>query len=54
MLAKPLLPRALLLAAPATADTLKGKSYIIELSSSQYASGYGEYLVQLLERGPNG
>ncbi|MCB2144583.1 MAG: hypothetical protein KDE02_18150, partial [Rhodobacteraceae bacterium] len=26
-------------------DTLRGKSYIIELSSSQYASGYGEYLL---------
>ena len=32
-------------APPAAADTLRGKSYIIELSSSQYASGYGEYLL---------
>lgn len=30
---------------PAAAAPLDGKSYIIELSSSQYSSGYGEYLV---------
>ncbi|MCV2868220.1 hypothetical protein OEW28_06215 [Defluviimonas sp. WL0002] len=44
MSARPLLV-LLLLAAPAQAETLKGKSYIIELSSSQYASGYGEYIL---------
>ncbi|MEO8244033.1 MAG: hypothetical protein ABI832_17145 [bacterium] len=36
---------ALLLASPATADPLAGKSYIIQMSSSQYASGYGNYLM---------
>ena len=36
---------ALLLATPAGAETLKGKSYIVELSSSQYDSGYGAYLL---------
>lgn len=45
MQAKLLLPLAFLFAAPAGAETLKGKSYIIELSSSQHASGYGDYLV---------
>jgi hypothetical protein len=30
---------------PAAAAPLDGKSYIIELSSSQYSGGYGEYLV---------
>lgn len=35
----------ILLATPATADPLTGKTYIIELSSSQYASGYGNYLI---------
>lgn len=30
---------------PANAGPLDGKSYIIELSSSQYESGYGAYLV---------
>lgn len=45
MYAKAALPVALVLAAPAAAETLRGKSYIIELSSSQYSSGYGEYLV---------
>ena len=29
---------ALLLATPAGAETLKGKSYIVELSSSQYTA----------------
>ena len=33
------------LATPALAGPLDGKSYIIELSSSQYDSGYGAYLV---------
>ncbi len=33
------------LASAAAADPLTGKSYIIQLSSSQYSSGYGEYLV---------
>lgn len=32
-------------ATSAQAGPLDGKRYIIELSSSQYASGYGEYLV---------
>jgi hypothetical protein len=36
---------ALLFAAQAHADPLDGKSYIIELSSTQYSSGYGEYLL---------
>lgn len=48
------LPPALfaLLACPAAAlaGPLDGKSYIIELSSSQYTSGYGEYLVPPLAR----
>jgi hypothetical protein len=43
-----------LLALPAAADTLTGplagKSYIVELSSSQSASGYGEYLLPPLMR----
>lgn len=34
-----------LLATPAAADPLAGKSYIIQLSSTQYSSGYGEYLL---------
>ena len=34
-----------LLASPTLADPLTGKSYIIQLSSSQYASGYGKYLL---------
>ncbi|MES2434400.1 MAG: hypothetical protein V4586_11325 [Pseudomonadota bacterium] len=34
-----------LLAAPAAADPLRGKSYIVELSSTQSSSGYGEYLL---------
>jgi hypothetical protein len=33
------------LATAAAADPLKGKSYIIQLSSTQYSSGYGNYLV---------
>lgn len=41
--------RALLLLAllplPAGAETLAGRTYIVELSSSQSASGYGEYLL---------
>lgn len=36
---------ALMLPVTAQADALTGKSYIIELSSSQYSSGYGEYLI---------
>ena len=36
---------ALLLATPAHADDWHGKKYIIQLSSSQYASGYGKYLL---------
>lgn len=43
----------LLAAAPAAADglapALAGKRYIIELSSSQYDSGYGAYLVPPLD-----
>jgi len=35
----------LLLATPALAGPLTGKTYILQLSSSQYASGYGAYLV---------
>ncbi len=35
----------LLAATAASAGPLDGKSYIIELSSSQYASGFGAYLV---------
>lgn len=31
--------------APAQAGPLEGKTYIIELSSTQYSSGYGEFLV---------
>jgi hypothetical protein len=34
-----------LLATPAQADPLTGKTYIIQLSSSQYDSGYGKYLL---------
>lgn len=41
---------ALLLPLPAMASPLDGKSYIIELSSSQYDSGYGEYLVPPLTK----
>lgn len=32
-------------AVPARAGGLEGKSYIIEMSSSQYSSGYADYLV---------
>ena len=32
------------------ANPLDGKSYIIELSSSQYSSGYGEYLLPPLAK----
>lgn len=39
-----------LLPFPALAAPLNGKSYIIELSSSQYASGYGTYLLPPLTR----
>lgn len=39
-----------LLASPAAADPLAGKSYIIQLSSSQYESGYGHYLVPPLAK----
>lgn len=41
---------AALCAPGAEAGPLDGKSYIIELSSSQYASGYGDYLVPPLAR----
>jgi hypothetical protein len=36
---------AALAATPAAAGPLDGKSYMIELSSSQHGSGYGNYLV---------
>jgi len=32
------------------APALKGKSYIVQLSSSQYSSGYGDYLLPPLTR----
>jgi len=35
----------LLLPTSAAADPLTGKSYIIQLSSTQYSSGYGNYLL---------
>lgn len=41
---------ALLSGGAATAGPLTGKSYIIELTSSQYDSGYGDYLVPPLAR----
>ncbi|MDZ4312615.1 MAG: hypothetical protein U1A24_18860 [Cypionkella sp.] len=34
-----------MIAAPPMADPLSGKSYIVELSSTQSSSGYGEYLL---------
>lgn len=34
-----------LLATPAAANPLTGKTYISRLSSAQYASGYGDYLL---------
>lgn len=37
-------------AAPAWAGSLDGKTFIIEMSSSQYASGYAEYLVPPLAK----
>jgi hypothetical protein len=42
---------AISLATPIHAGPLDGKSYIIELSSSQYDSGYGNYLPPLAARG---
>mgnify|MGYP001164515752 FL=1 len=45
MIPRAALAAALLAAAPAGAGPLDGKRYMIELSSSQYGSGYGEYLV---------
>lgn len=39
-----------LAAAPACAGPLDGKSYIIELSSTQYDSGYGNYLLPPLAK----
>jgi hypothetical protein len=45
VLAAVLLPT---LATGALAGPLDGKSYIIELSSTQYSSGYGEFLVPSL------
>ena len=42
---RPVLLALLLLATPAAADPLTGKSYIVEMSSSQSASGYGDYLL---------
>ncbi len=39
-----------LLATQAAADPLAGKSYIIQLSSTQYSSGYGEYLLPPLAK----
>lgn len=44
----------LLLATPAAATPLAGQSYIIELSSSQSASGYGDYLLLPLMRALRG
>ena len=44
----------LLAGQPVGAEGLKGKSYIIELSSSQYDSGYGAYLVPPLVRALGG
>ncbi len=44
MTARLLLP-LILLASPALAESLEGKSYIVEISSSQYDSGYGAYLL---------
>lgn len=41
----PLILTLAVLAAPALADPLDGKSYIVEMSSSQMASGYGLYLL---------
>lgn len=41
---------ALLLPLPAHAAPLDGKTYIIELSSTQYSSGYGEYLLPPLAK----
>jgi hypothetical protein len=38
------------LATPAAAGPLSGQSYIIEMSSSQSASGYGDYLLPPLMR----
>ena len=38
-------------AGTAAAGPLDGKAYIIELSSSQDASGYGAYLLSLLNEG---
>lgn len=42
---RPILLPLLLLPLPALAGPLTGKTYIIELSSSQSASGYGDYLL---------
>lgn len=39
-----------LLASQAAADPLTGKSYIIQLSSTQYSSGYGNYLLPPLAK----
>ena len=39
-----------LLPVPALADPLTGKTYIIEMTSSQMASGYGEYLLPPLAK----
>ncbi|WP_426034554.1 hypothetical protein [Cypionkella sp. TWP1-2-1b2] len=38
------------LATPALADPFSGKSYIIQLSSTQYSSGYGAYLLPRLAK----
>ena len=40
----------LLLATPAAADPLAGKSYIIQMSSAQYKSGYATYLLPPLAK----
>ena len=40
-----LVPLLCLIACPALANPLDGRSYIIEMSSSQMASGYAEYLL---------
>lgn len=52
-LALPALLAALPFAAPAIAGPLDGARYIIELSSSQYDSGLGEYLVPPLAKALN-
>ncbi|MCB2125944.1 MAG: hypothetical protein H6897_15895 [Rhodobacteraceae bacterium] len=45
MILRAALAAALVAATPVGAGPLDGKRYMIELTSSQYGSGYGEYLV---------